>query len=304
MICPLNAAVNYTRIESRTTKLDLNRSQSDATQTMNESSMIDHLKLSFNCNDLVRCRLICRLSNVKYDSYEVDIGSVKQLGLISSEELPLHYQSIQYLEKEKEKLHSFTKYLEKEKGFNNPAYIDIISKKVNLKVFNNYSLMNGLYDIRIDEKETATHLRKQQNRNLALKNVERGIHLVKENKSVDALLCYNKALSIDVDNVEAYVARGALYANDGHFDKSISDLKAALQIEPNHENGRKYLKEVYIAYAVNYEKKLEFENATVYLKKSLQIDPNNEQIKAKLCEVIKKVIFLSILMFFFVCLKG
>ena len=34
--------------------------------------------------------------------------------------------------------------------------------------------------------------------------------LSKVDKSQNAILCYNKALSIDEENVEAFVARGAL----------------------------------------------------------------------------------------------
>ena len=41
-------------------------------------------------------------------------------------------------------------------------------------------------------------------------SVQRGINLFKEDKSQDAMLCYNKALSIDSGSVEAFVARGAL----------------------------------------------------------------------------------------------
>jgi tetratricopeptide (TPR) repeat protein len=40
--------------------------------------------------------------------------------------------------------------------------------------------------------------------------VTRGICLFKENKSDDAILYFNKALSIDEENVEALVAKGAM----------------------------------------------------------------------------------------------
>jgi tetratricopeptide (TPR) repeat protein len=57
----------------------------------------------------------------------------------------------------------------------------------------------------------ATELLKSQNRSLALQNVQKGIILFKENRNLEASVYYNKALSIDEDNVEAYVARGAMY---------------------------------------------------------------------------------------------
>ena len=56
----------------------------------------------------------------------------------------------------------------------------------------------------------AAELLKSQNRSLALQNVQKGIGLFKENRNLEASVYYNKALSIDEDNVEAYVARGAM----------------------------------------------------------------------------------------------
>ena len=98
----------------------------------------------------------------------------------------------------------------------------------------------------------ASELLKRQNKNLALQSVQKGINLFKEDKNQDAILCFNKALSIDQQNVEAFVARGALYANEGDFGKAIVDLEKALEADPTHVNGKKYLKEVFIANAVKY----------------------------------------------------
>jgi Tfp pilus assembly protein PilF len=55
-----------------------------------------------------------------------------------------------------------------------------------------------------------SELYKQQNKNLALQSVQRGVGLFRDGKNQDAMHSYNKALSIDENNVEAYVARGAL----------------------------------------------------------------------------------------------
>jgi hypothetical protein len=67
-----------------------------------------------------------------------------------------------------------------------------------------------LKSYQIGKGETASELLKAQNKNLALQNVQKGIKLAKENRNVEAVVFYNKALSIDENNVEAYVARGAL----------------------------------------------------------------------------------------------
>lgn len=74
--------------------------------------------------------------------------------------------------------------------------------------------------------------------------------MLKENKSQDAILSFNKALQIDEKNVEAFVARGALYANQGDYARAIKDLEQALTIDSTHSNAKTYLKEVFVANAV------------------------------------------------------
>jgi cytochrome c-type biogenesis protein CcmH/NrfG len=46
---------------------------------------------------------------------------------------------------------------------------------------------------------------------------------------------------------------GALYANNGGLEKAVGDFEAALQINPQHQNAKKYLCETLIAVARNYE---------------------------------------------------
>jgi tetratricopeptide (TPR) repeat protein len=98
----------------------------------------------------------------------------------------------------------------------------------------------------------ASELLKLQNRTLALQNVHKGISLFKENRNLEAVVYYNKAISIDELNVDAYVARGALHANEGEFHRAIEDLEYALTLDVNHSNAKTYLKEVFIANAVKY----------------------------------------------------
>lgn len=62
-------------------------------------------------------------------------------GLISSEDLPIYYQNISYFEKEP---YLFNKKLKRQRQFNNPAFIDLMIKKLNLTNLSNCSLMKGL----------------------------------------------------------------------------------------------------------------------------------------------------------------
>jgi len=59
-------------------------------------------------------------------------------------------------------------------------------------------------------KEMAANLRRVQNAKWAHENVAHGIKYFKAGKFTEAFQCLNKALSIDAENVEGLVARGAL----------------------------------------------------------------------------------------------
>lgn len=59
-------------------------------------------------------------------------------------------------------------------------------------------------------KEGAAYLRRIQNGKWAHGNVADGIKYFKMGKFTEAFQCLNKALSIDSENVEGLVARGAL----------------------------------------------------------------------------------------------
>ena len=54
-------------------------------------------------------------------------------------------------------------------------------------------------------------------------------------------------MHIDPENVEAFVARGALYANKGNLKTAIKDFEEALKINKVHLNARKYMCETLLA---------------------------------------------------------
>lgn len=92
----------------------------------------------------------------------------------------------------------------------------------------------------------------------------------------------NKALSIDPRNVEGLVARGALYANSGSFTKAIVDFEAALKLNINHANAKKYLGETLLALGRNYEEENKFEEARKAYIDCLKINPHHQDALASL----------------------
>lgn len=271
LVCPLLSAFKVIKLDSSSTCID----KSDMNPTPTISSMRAHLETVYQSGDYLRCIVVCVDS--ANDSCEVRI-----LDEVSFADLPSHYHNIVDYEKGP---YSYDSHLRYERKFNNPACTGLLIKKLGVDLKSNFSLMKGLFDFSIKDGEMATDLLKQQNRKLALQSVQKGIEHFKAERTMEALQCYNKALSIDNENVEAYVARGALSANEGDFEKAINDLEAALSYDRNHSNAKIYLKEVFIANAVKLEKSYRFEEALFFLKKSLNIDPENQLILSKLKNV-------------------
>lgn len=289
LFCPIKNVLN----SAKSLGLKLNTAAPTATTSPStapapQSSVKSQLASLFQPNDLVKC--IVTSSSQTSDTCEVSLFSSNKaikLGLITSEELPAYYQSIEYYEKDP---CSFQRELLRSELFNNPAGVRILCKKFGLSTLPKYSLMKSLNNLEVAEADMADNLYKKQNFNLALKSVQRGITLLKENKSQDAILSFNKALQIDEKNVEAFVARGALYANQGDYARAIKDLEQALTIDSIHSNAKTYLKEVFVANAVKLEKQESYQESIKFLKKSLELDPSNEQVINRLADVKSKLL--------------
>lgn len=291
LFCPLSNAMKSLKPISPKT-LNIASGGIDKSDQNLDNSMKSQLEGIYLPGDYLRCIIV----NIDHsdDTCAVSLISKNnldgvELGEISSKELPIHYKNI--LEHERERF-SYNENLKYEPKFNNPACVDLLVKKIGFNLIPKFSLMKELFNYTVPDGEMSTDLLKKQNKQLALQSVQKGISYFKDERIQDAMLSYNKALSYDPENVEAYVARGALSANDGDFTKSIDDLEKALYIDRNHTNAKIYLKEVFIASAVKLEKNQEYKEAIVFLEKSLKIEPESQLILSKignLKNVIEKI---------------
>uniref|UniRef100_A0A8C0XJ45 S1 motif domain-containing protein n=1 Tax=Castor canadensis TaxID=51338 RepID=A0A8C0XJ45_CASCN len=162
-----------------------------------------------------------------------------KLGVITSEELPLYYR--RSVELNSNSLDSYENIMQNSLGFVNPGVVEFLLEKLGIDESNPPSLMRGLQSKNFSEDDFASALRKKQSASWALKCVKIGVDYFKIGRHVDAMNEYNKALEIDKQNVEALVARGALYATKGSLNKAIEDFELALENCPTHRNARKYL---------------------------------------------------------------
>lgn len=196
------------------------------------------------------------------------------LGLIGADDFPLVYKKA--LEHKGE---SYDAVLEKSVGFNNPNNISYLSELMGIN--SQMSFMTGLAG-RFPEPEYSHELRQVQASKWAYRNVADGIDHFKAGRHSEAFQCLNKALNIDPKNVEGLVARGALYANSGNFQKAIEDFETALKLNPSHANARKYMGETLIALGRSYEEENKVEEARKAYQSCLSIIPFHEEAQNSL----------------------
>ncbi|XP_051839183.1 tetratricopeptide repeat protein 14 isoform X1 [Antechinus flavipes] len=193
-----------------------------------------------------------------------------KLGVISSEDLPLHYR--RSVELNSNSLESYENVMQNSMGFMNPGVVEFLLGKLGISESDPPSLMRGLQRTNFSEEDFALTLRKKQSASWALKCVKIGVDYFKVGRHVDAMNEYNKALEIDKQNVEALVARGALYATKGSLNKAIEDFEVALETCPTHRNARKYLCQTLVERGGQLEEEEKLLNAESYYKKALTLD--------------------------------
>nr|KAF6384043.1 tetratricopeptide repeat domain 14 [Pipistrellus kuhlii] len=151
------------------------------------------------------------------------------------------------------------------------------------------------YSKNFSEDDFASALRKKQSSSWALKCVKIGVDYFKVGRHVDAMNEYNKALEIDKQNVEALVARGALYATKGSLNKAIEDFELALENCPTHRNARKYLCQTLVERGGQLEEEEKFLNAESYYKKALDLDETFKDAEDALQKLHK---YMQVILYF------
>ncbi|XP_061095276.1 tetratricopeptide repeat protein 14 isoform X2 [Conger conger] len=193
-----------------------------------------------------------------------------KLGVISQEDLPLHY--IRGVKVASSSTDTYEKVLESSLGFSNPSNVEFLLRRLGVGETRPPSLMRGLQSKYFLDDDYGTSIRKKQSASWALKCVKIGVDHFKSGRHVDAMNEYNKALEIDTNNVEALVARGALYATKGSLSKAMDDFELALEACPTHRNAKKYLCQTLVERGGQIEEEDKLVTAEGLYKKALALD--------------------------------
>ncbi|XP_006637523.2 tetratricopeptide repeat protein 14 isoform X1 [Lepisosteus oculatus] len=193
-----------------------------------------------------------------------------KLGVISVDDMPSHY-SLSNNEQ------SYENVLEHKLGFANPSTVEFLLGKLGISEEEPPTLMRGLQSKFFLGEDYGTFIRKKQSASWALKCVKIGVDHFKSGHHVEAMNEYNKALEIDLNNVEALVARGALYATKGSLTKAIDDFELALESCPTHRNAKKYLCQTLVERGGQLEAEEKLVTAEGLYRKALTLDESFQE---------------------------
>uniref|UniRef100_A0A7N6BHU1 S1 motif domain-containing protein n=1 Tax=Anabas testudineus TaxID=64144 RepID=A0A7N6BHU1_ANATE len=206
-----------------------------------------------------------------------------KLGVITREELPVHYsRSVRAASDSSE---TYQCILSSCHGYHNPSVVDYLLEKVGVSDTHPPSMMRGLQSKLFQQEDFASAIRKKQSASWALKCVRAGVDHFKHGRHVEAMNEYNKALEIDTNNVEALVARGALYANKGSFLKAITDFELALENCPDHRNAKKYLCQTLVERGQQLEGQEKLVTAEGLYRRALSLDGSNPEAQEALHKI-------------------
>ncbi|XP_037776930.1 tetratricopeptide repeat protein 14-like [Penaeus monodon] len=183
---------------------------------------------------------------------------------------------------------AYDESLKKLKSFTNPRSIRHLAGKLGVDIFSQSSLMFTLR-CKFPEQEMYKPLRRAQMARWAHKSVAEGVAFFKKGQHEEAFQCLGKALHIDEENVEAYVAKGALLANLGRFEKAVEDFQKALKYNPTHSNARKYICETLVELGKQLEEEQKTEEAEKKYKQCLDINSTHKAAKDALSALDRKL---------------
>ncbi|KAK6962069.1 serine/arginine repetitive matrix protein 2 [Biomphalaria glabrata] len=271
---------------------------------------------AFQTKDIVRGIVVA--VDVEYEKITLslheksipDKNLYPRIGLITEDDFPVYFRRKAQIQGM-----SYEEMMQSILGFTNQGNVQTLLHQ--LGVQEQTSLFRCPARLKIPEKEYAEGLRKWQTQKLAHQSLVQGVDMFKQGKYMEAMQHLNRALQIDKENVEALVARGALfdnnvqvswnhdkikfnaplalrYANNENFAHAIKDFKEALGINPKHSNAKHYLVETLLTAGKIAEDKRDLDEACDYYSQAVKADPDHKEAKDMLMGCQKLMVFQSI----------
>jgi len=154
----------------------------------------------------------------------------------------------------------------------NPNLAALLGVRINLS---NTYLPCFSHKVLNDSSTSAEMLRREQTLKLAMTHVVKGAELTREAKFFEAIQCFNKALAVDETCADAYVGRGAASAGNRNFPSALQDFDRALELNPEHNNARRYKIDVLLAHARDLEKEKSIEESEQNYRAVLKLYTNH-----------------------------
>ncbi|CAL4062813.1 unnamed protein product, partial [Meganyctiphanes norvegica] len=183
------------------------------------------------------------------------------------------------------KVNSFNECLQKSENFCNPRSIKYMSKKFSISLIGEYSSLMDSLKCNFRKSECYSSIGMQQYTQWAYSHVTEGVLFYKDGRIEEALNEFRIALSLDHENTEALVARGALFANQGDLVKAVCDFEHALKINPNHSNAKSYICETLLHLGRRHEEDMRYNGACELYIRCLEIDSTFSSAQKALEEV-------------------
>ncbi|RUS70867.1 hypothetical protein EGW08_021367 [Elysia chlorotica] len=199
-----------------------------------------------------------------------DEKTYPRLGLITEDDFPVHYRRQSQIQDM-----SYEEMLQSILGFNNMGNVQSLIQQ--LRIPTTASYYRFFSRLKIPQKEYAEGLKKWQSQKLAHHSVVQGVEMFKKGDYLEAMQHLNRALQVDAENVEALVARGALYANKENFSSAIKDFEEALSHNPKHTNARNYLIETLLTVGRMCEERRDLEQAVTHYEGVLKIEEHHTE---------------------------
>jgi len=190
------------------------------------------------------------------------------LGKLDEDEL----EQLQSLLPERNRCDHFDEDLKASQSFIDPHCISKLVKHLHVDPVNASFLPQRVLRTFKDSIES---LRDVQSSNCSMQLVSAGVQLFRQQKYKEAITHFEQAISLYPKNVEAYVARGALRANKNNLKEALQDFRAALSINSEHKNGKKYFIETSMSLAKSHEKEMRWKESSKCYKEILKYDESN-----------------------------